>query len=545
MEELNYEADVVVVGGGIAGIVSALELLEYGKKVVLLEKAPKENFGGLAIESFGGMFFVNTKEQRYQGMKDSVDIALRDWHSVADFGEEDVIPKKWAEQYVNMCTPYVYNYLKAKNIGFFPIVHWVERGLYKPGNSYPRFHMVWGTGHGLTTELIKQLLNHPKSATHLQIKFDHCVKDILTNNGQVIGVRGALEKDPSKEFIAKGEATVIASGGMGGNIDKVRENWYKPWGDPPEKILNGSIIYSDGAMHDAVRKVDGNVTHLDWGWHYPAGVHHPRPRHKDHGLSLVPCKSALWLDYTGKRFGPQPLVTAYDTRIIVEKICGQEKKYSWQILNQKIAYKEFAISGAESNAAIRDKNLFQFIKNTLLGNKELVDDMIKNCPDFVTANTLEELVEKMNALQGTQDVKLEHVKESVLRYDEMLDRPKRFQNDAQLELIHHARKYIGDRSRTCNGQKIFDGKALPLIAIREFILSRKTLGGVQTDLKSRVLSVPTANGQEPIPGLYSVGEAAGFGGGGLHGKGALEGTFLGGCVLTARIAAAEIAGTKL
>ncbi len=545
MNKIVYQSDVIVVGGGIAGIVTALELLHKGKKVILLERGPEASFGGLAIRSFGGMFFVDTPEQRRAGMKDSIDLALRDWNAVAKFGKDDVLPKQWAEQYVNRCTSQVYNYLKAHQIKYFPLVHWVERGQYYPGNSYPRFHMVWGTGYALTKTMIGHLLNHPKKESHLQILFNHKVDEILIQNKTITGVSGILETDAGQAFEAKAEITVIAAGGMGGNIERVKENWYKPWGAPPAKILNGSSIYADGTMHDAVANVNGHLTHLDKTWPYPAGIHHPRPLHKDHGLSLVPCKSALWLDYTGKRFTPEPLVTAYDTKHLVERICQQKKKYSWQILNMKIAYKEFAISGAEFNPAIRDKKLFEFIKTILLGNKELVHDMLDNCGDFVTANTLEELVSKMNALEGSEDVSLNNVKDAVHYYDDMVRRPKKFQNDEQIRRIKHARQYKGDRARTCNDQAIFDKKALPLIAIRLFVLSRKTLGGIQTDLNSRVLTKPSAGKQETIPGLYAVGEAAGFGGGGMHGIDALEGTFLGGCVLTARIAVADIVGEKL
>ncbi len=513
--------------------------------MLLLERGTKEEFGGLGIWSFGGMFFVDTPEQRRGGIKDSVDLALRDWHSVAEFSEEDVYPKKWAEQYVNMCTPYVYRWLKSHGIKYFPVVHWVERGHFKGGNSYPRFHMVWGTGHGLVTTMANHMLNHPKASTHLEIKYEHKVDEITTAANTVIGVRGVLESDHNKTFEANAEVTIIAAGGMGGNIERVKENWYKPWGKPPEIILNGASLHDDGTMHDAAEAINANVTHLDKNWPYAAGVHHPEPRHENHGLSLVPCKSALWLDYTGKRFGPEPLVTAYDTRHLVETICAQEKKYSWQVLNMKIANKEFAISGSEHNAAIRDKKIGEFLKTVLFGSKDLVNDMLNNCIDFVTANTIEELVKKMNELQGTEDVKLEHVKDAIVNYDGMIDRPKKYQNDEQLRRIAHARQYRGDRVRTCKNQKIFDKKALPLIAIREFILSRKTLGGIQTDLNSRVLTKPENGKQEVIPGLYAVGESAGFGGGGIHGIGTLEGTFLGSCVLTARIAVADIVGDKL
>jgi uncharacterized protein len=364
-------------------------------------------------------------------------------------------------------------------------------------------------------------------------------------NGRVTGVRGQRE-DSNSPFEAYADVTIIAAGGMGGSIDRVKQNWHKPWGAPPETILNGAHRYADGTLHDAVGRIDGHITHLDKNWPYAAGVHHPRPKIKDQGLSLVPPKSALWLDYTGRRIGPMPLITAYDTRFLVEQICKQEKKYSWQVMNLRIAHREFAISGAESNEAIRDKKWIRFISTILFGNKALVKDMMDNCPDFVVANSIEELTEKMNALQGTVDVDIQNMREAITDYDANIDRGYRYMNDEQLRRIAHSRQYIGDRLRTCRFQKIYDRSALPLIAIREFILSRKTLGGIQTDMDCRVLSKPDLSGrQHAIEGLYAIGESAGFGGGGMHGIGTLEGTFLGGCVYTGRIAALHIAGKKL
>lgn len=537
----QYKADVVIVGAGIAGMVTALELLDANKKVLILDRDEASEMGGLAKWSFGGMFFVDTPEQRRLGMRDSVDTALSDWLSVAEFDADDHIPRQWAERYVNLCTPEIYRWVKSKGIGFFPIVHWVERGLYKPGNSYPRFHMVWGTGHGLSESIKNHVLNHPKAKTNLTLQFRHRVTEIITSNGAVIGVRGTNEAYQA-HFEALGEQTVIASGGMGGNLDKVRQHWNRELGPAPKIILNGSHKYALGDMHDAVSSIQGNVTHLDRNWHYAAGVHHPRPRHPHHGLSLVPPKSALWLNWKGERFGPMPLVTAYDTKHCVEEIARTKGQYSWQVLNMRIMVKEFAISGAESNEAIRDKNLFKFLKAILFGNKELVNDMLANSPDFVVANSLDELVQKMNALQGTNEVSLAAVRQAVTEYDANIKRGSNYHNDEQLRRIAHARLYRGDRVRTCKFQPILDPKAGPLVAIREFILSRKTMGGIQTDLQSRVLKNTTDG---PIPGLYAVGEAAGFGGGGVHGKGALEGTFLGGCVLTARVAAANICGKTL
>lgn len=543
----EYQADVVIIGAGIAGIVAAYELMNENKSVLLIDRDEADQIGGLAKWSFGGMFFVDSPLQRRAGMKDSPEIALRDWHSVADFAEEDVIPKLWAEQYVNTCTDQVYHWVRNNGTKFFPVVHWVERGLFKPGNSFPRFHIVWGTGEGLTNDMIRLMEGHPKKDQLLKKVFRHKAEELVIEGGAVTGVTGIDESD-NTPFLAKGDHVIVATGGMGGNIQRVKDNWYEPWGEPPEKILNGSHPYALGDLHDAVEKVNGNVTHMDWHWHYAAGVHHPKPKWKDHGLSLVPPKSALWLNHRGERFGPNPLITAYDTRWTVEEICKQEKKYSWQVLNMKIMMKEFAISGSEHNAAVRDKNLFKFIKTILFGNKELVNDMLNNCPDFVVANSVQELVQKMNTLHGTDDVQFDAVNDAITQYDSNIDRGEKYHNDEQLRRIAHARQYRGDKVRTCNFQKINDPNAGPLIAIREWILSRKTLGGIQTDLDCRVLSKPVIQDGEsglPIPGLYAIGEAAGFGGGGVHGKGALEGTFLGGCVLNARIVAKSIVGKKL
>ena len=541
----SYRSDVIIVGAGIAGITAALELLNNGKKVLLLDRDVREEMGGLAKKSFGGMFFVNTPQQRLSGIRDTPAQAWRDWQSVAEFEAGDHYPRRWAESYVYNCTDLVYDWITKLGVTFFPAMHWVERGMYKPGNSVPRFHMVWGTGHALSNVMEGQLLNHPQASSLLTLKFEHKVEEVLTQNGKVIGVSGTKEgtKEP---FEAYADVTIMAAGGMGGNIERVKQNGHKPWGAPPELILNGAHRYADGTLHDAVELVNGHITHVDKNWPYAAGVHHPRPKVKDHGLSLVPPKSALWLDYTGTRIGPMPLVTAYDTRFLVEQICKQEKKYSWQVMNLKIANREFAISGAESNEAIRDKKWIKFLSTILFGNRPLVKDMIDNCPDFVIANSIEELAEKMNKLHGTSDVDVRNLKDAITDYDANIDRGRSYMNDEQLRRIAHTRQYIGDKLRTCKFQKIYDKGAMPLIAIREFILSRKTLGGMQTDMESRVLSKPDMTGQQhPIEGLYAVGEAAGFGGGGMHGIGSLEGTFLGGCIYTARIAAHHIAGKKL
>jgi uncharacterized protein len=529
--------DVLIVGAGIAGIATALDLLDGDKHILLLDRDEEAAFGGLARESFGGMFFVDSPAQRRQGIRDSTELALRDWFSFAEFGADDRWPKAWAKAYVQRCTEDVYRWVSRHGVSFLPVVNWVERGEFRPGNSLPRFHVAWGTGRGIADALIAALRRHP-NAPKLTIRFDQRVERLLVRAGRINGAAGVDEKS-GVPFEVDAENVVVAAGGInGGDLSRVRQNWHRDWGQPPEVLLSGSHRFADGRLHDAAVAVGGMLTNLDRMWNYAAGVHHPRPRKPMHGLSLVPPRSALWLNWRGVRIGPQPLVSGFDTRRLVTDICSQERQYSWQLMNMKIALKELAVSGAEHNPSIRERRKLGFLRDILFGNRWLVKEMLTNCSDFVAANSLEELVEKMNALQGDRAVDLKAVQDAVAQYDATIARGDSLMNDEQLRRIAALRKYRGDRVRLCHFQPINDAKALPLIAVREFIISRKSLGGIQTDLSSRVLD---ADGK-PIAGLYAVGEAAGFGGGGVHGLRALEGTFLGGCVLSGRIAAAAIDG---
>lgn len=541
----KYKADVVIVGGGIAGIIAAFELLDSGKKIMIIDRDTKENFGGLAKWAFGGMFFVNSKHQQKAGIKDSIDLAIQDWFATASYDESEHWGKLWAEQFIHLCTPHGYNWMRKLGFDFFPVLNWAERGLFTPGNSVPRFHMVWGTGWALTYEMIAHLQAHRK-IENLDLYFDHRVTDIIVENNVIKGVRGHTE-DFKMPFEATGEIVIVASGGINGSIQRVKENWYQPWGTPPETILNGAHHFAVGDLHDATGKINGHVVNLEKQWNYAAGIHHYAPRYPNHGLSLIPPKSALWLNYEGKRFGPMPLIASYDTSFLVETICKEPVKYSWQLLNYNIAKKELAISGSEHNVLIRDKKFLKFIIQTLFtGNSKMIDGLIDKCKDIVVANTVEELVEKMNALTGDQHVQLDYVKEAIRQYNSQVERGTAYFNDEQFRRIVHLKQYRGDRARTAKFQKIDNKKSLPLIAIREFILSRKSMGGIQTDLNGNVLTQPDANGhQTPIEGLYAIGEAAGFGGGGIHGKRSLEGTFLGGCLITARVASAHILGKSL
>jgi predicted oxidoreductase len=524
------QTDVVVVGAGIAGIVAAYELLNRGRRVLLLDRDAEENLGGLAKESFGGIWFAGTPLQRKYGIHDSTSLGLADWLSFGEFGPGDRWPRAWAEAYVERSVPEVYDWLREHDVEFMPMPMWVERGLHVPGNSVPRWHIVWGTGHVLATTLARHLLAHPAHDL-LQCRYGHRVDTLVTTDGRVSGCRGIVESS-GEEFEIAAEAVIVAAGGINGDIDRVRANWHADWSRPPEVILNGSHKFADGRLHDAAQRIGAVVTHLDWQWNYAAGVRHWRPRKPGHGLSLVPPKSALWLNWRGERIGPMPLVTGYDTHDLVAQVCRQDRAYSWQLLNRKIALKELAISGAEFNPAFRDRKRLRVARDLLLGNRWLYDELVANCEDMVIADTLPELVERMNDLVGDGSVDLDAVTEAATRYDQRIALGPRFHNDEQLRRIEFARRWTGDRLRTCKFQPILERKAGPLVAIREFIISRKSMGGLQTDLESRVLN---QRGQ-PVPGLFAAGEAAGFGGGGMNGKRGLEGTFLGGCVFGGRIA---------
>lgn len=534
----TYKADVVVIGGGLAGIAAARDLLEYGKSVIILDTAPGDRFGGLAKRSFGGVFIVDSPEQRRNGIADSTDLAFADWCAYGEFGEHDEWPRRWAEAYVHQCREQIRGWLREHKIKFFAAVHWAERGLFTPGNSVPRFHLTWGTGKGLVDSLVGYLEAHPKR-DQLQLRFEHRVTGLETTNGAFTAATGVTAGGES--FRAEGEAIVVAAGGIAGNLDMVRKHWEPSWGEPPRDMLNGSHPEADGAMLELIRSQGGKVTHLNKMWHYAAGVRHWKPLFEGHGLSLVPPKSALWVNHEGRRIGPCPLVGNFDTLYLVEGVIKQPKKYSWQLLNMRIARKEFAVSGAEFNAAVREKKLFRFLGQVLMGNPQLIQEFIDNCPDVLTAGSIGELAEKMNGLAGNEDVDPKVLGDEISRYDANVARGP-LSNDDQLRRIAHARLYRGDKLRTCKSAPINDPRGLPLIAIHERIVTRKSLGGLQTDLHSRVLD----KSGNPLPGLYAVGETAGFGGGGIHGKRSLEGTFLGGCILTGRTAAKAIAkGTSV
>jgi uncharacterized protein len=535
----SFETEVVIAGAGLAGMVTAYELLSAGRRVLLIDKDKRENFGGLAKQSFGGVHMIDTPHQRRLRIKDSPELAWRDWQSVADYGAEDDWPQQWGRFYCENSREHIFEFLASKEVTFLPLVNWAERGVYGPGNTVPRWHIVWGTGHEIVERLQNALEAHPQRS-NLELIFDTEISAIETTSGRAVGLLGRA-MDSNDQVRVSAEHIVIASGGIcGGDLSCLRANWYKPWGDPPKKILNGAHIYADGMLHEHVAELGGAVTHLDLQWHYAAGVHHPAKRRLDDGLSLVPPKSALWFNARGERImAPGPMLAYGDTRHLVESVVRQPGQYSWQVMNWKIATRELAVSGCDYMTAFRYKKRLDLTKSVLFGNRALVERLIKDCPDdIVVADNLDQLMERMDEknLYGLR-LNWKHMEETIQAWDAMIARGPAYHNDDQLRRIANFRAYRGDRVRTCNFQEILDPKARPLIAIREFILARKSLGGIKTDLQCRVLR---ASDGQPVPGLYAVGEAAGFGGGGIHGKGSLEGTFLGSCILTGRVAGRSI-----
>jgi predicted oxidoreductase len=537
MKANHYQADALIIGAGLAGVSTALELLAQGQRVLLVDAASREQFGGQANDAFGGMLLIDTHEQKRNGIKDSPELLLSDWMRAAAFREGDQWGPRWARAYAEHCRTEIYDWLRQFGIRFFPIVQWVERGNFGDGNSLPRYHIAWGCGRGVVQTLIGHLLDHPRRE-RLTCLFEHRVTGLEQQNGRVLGCRGL---GPDGEFHVQAEHTVVCSGGINGNLDKVREHWDPVYGPAPDNLLSGTSPVADGFMHEQVEAIGGQVVNLRQMWNYAAGIVHPEPQFPQHGLSLIPPRSALWMDSRGRRIGPKPLMTGYDTHDLCKRIGTLPGQYSWQIMNWRIAIKEVAISGSETNPLFRDKKFLGILYQALTGNKTLVRWLMDRCPDVVSGNSLEELADKMNALTGEAHVDLAQMRHDIMAYDAMIERDPALWNDDQLLRIRQIRQWRGDRLRTCRFQKILDRRAMPLIAIRERLISRKSMGGMLTDLHSRVLD----SNDQAVPGLYAAGEAAGFGGGGISGIRSLEGTFLSNCIFNGRRAAQAIAGIDI
>ncbi len=535
--------DVIVVGAGLAGLTATCELIDAGKKVLLVDQEPANSIGGQAFWSFGGLFLVDSPEQRRLGIKDSKDLAWQDWLGTAGFDrldDEDTWGYKWAKAYVDFAAGEKYSWLKSKGIKFFPVVGWAERGgslAGGHGNSVPRFHIVWGTGPGLVEPFANKVLEAAANG-RIDYKPRHKVTELITENGAVVGIQGhVLEpsdvqrgKESSREVIGdfeyRADAVVIASGGIGANLDLVKKNWPSRLGIPPERMVSGVPAYVDGSMLEIAEGVGGRLVNRDRMWHYTEGLKNWNPIWKNHGIRILPGPSSMWFDALGNRFAA-PNFPGFDTLSTLEAIQKTGYDYSWFILTEKIIEKEFALSGSEQNPDLTNKSIQDVIKRALPGPPKPVQAFKEYGEDFVIAHSLKELVAGMNQLAGNELLDFIHIKEQVLARDREIENT--FTKDAQVTAIHGARNYIGDKLiRVAKPHKILDPQAGPLIAVRLNILTRKTLGGLQTDLTGAVLNDAGVR----IPGLFAAGEVCGFGGGGVHGYRSLEGTFVGGCLFT-------------
>jgi len=532
---VTYEARSLVIGGGIAGIVTALELLDGGHSVVLVDRDTEERLGGLARWAFGGMAFVGTPEQKRFRIDDSPELMLEDWLRFGELGAGARWPRAWAECYVRESNFLVYQWLKSLGLKFMPAVNWVERGSAIKGNSVPRYHLLWGAGLELVENLIRRLRQHPQR-DRLTLLHRHRVQALDFEAATVWGCHGEDEAS-GRAFAVRAEQTVIATGGINGSVEQVRRHWPASWPPPPAVILNGAHPFSNGEIHDDFARHGGRLTNLEGMWNYAAGIPHPQPHFPGHGLSLVPCKTGLWLTPDGEPVGPAPMVTGFDTREMCRQVAACP--YTWQVLNWKIAARELAISGSQHNPRIVQHQLLRFLLDLLLANDRLVRQMVGESAEFVVADSVDELAAKMNRLAPDARIDAGRLALAMQEYDGAMADPGLRANHPAIQRILQLRQWRGDRLRTCNLQPITERKAGPLLAIRLHVISRKSLGGIQTDLQGRALA---ADGK-PLAGLYAVGEAAGFGGGGTSGKRSLEGTFLSGCILTARKTAAALLRT--
>lgn len=516
--------DVLFVGAGVSAMVAAVELLAAGRTVAIYERRSRADYGGQCNWAFGGFFFADSPEQRRFGVKDSAELAWQDWQSYAEFEPGSEPQQLWAKRLIERGVADVHDWMTGRGMRFFPSPNWAERAAHGRGNRVPRFHLLWGCGPELTAHLREALRRY--EGNRLQLFFDHDVTGLDHSAGAVTGVRG--HAPDGTEFTAAADHVVIAAGGFTGNLERVRAHWPQAWHRPPGEgeLLHGVWPEMDGRMHDAAAERGAALVDLSNMWVYAAGVTSWRSDMPQRGDALIPMKSSLWMRADGSRFDP-PLLAGYDTREAVARISAQAQPWSWAVLNRKVLVRELAIQGSDFNPAFRDKNLKELASFFAVGSTALAQELIDRCPDVVSAPTVHELAAKMNRVAGGVDAAA--LERDIAAYDREVDAGKKFYTDDQLVSLRAVRAFLADRIRTTNFAPI-RVPGVDLVAIRYRLTVRKSLGGILTDGACRALT-PAG---EVIPGLSAIGEAAGFGGGGMNGKRTLEGTLLSGCVLTAR-----------
>jgi predicted oxidoreductase len=544
------DCDVLVIGAGLSGLVAAVEAADRGLNVIVLDQEGEQSLGGQAFWSLGGLFFINSPEQRRMRVRDSHALARQDWLGSAQFDRpEDHWPRLWAEAYLDFASGEKRAWLHAQGMRWFPIVGWAERGgglATGHGNSAPRFHVTWGTGPGVLAPFIRRA-RALEASGQLAFQFRRRVDELILTNGRVVGARGAIlmpdaalrgkssNREPEGAFEILAGATVVSSGGIGGNHELVRMNWpIDRLGPAPSFMVAGVPAHVDGRMIGVTQGVGGRVINPDRMWHYTEGVRNWDPIWPNHGIRILPGPSSLWFDADGNRLSA-PNLPGFDTLGALKAILATGHDYSWFILTKAIIKKEFALSGSEQNPDLTGKDIPLLLKRLGKNPPGPVQAFMNKGEDFVVRENLPDLVAAMNALTGAERLDVDRIRLQIEARDREIDNA--FNKDAQITAIRGARHYLGDRlMRTAKPHRILDPAAGPLIAVRLNILTRKTLGGLHTDLKARVLGEDGA----PIPGLHAVGEAAGFGGGGMHGYNALEGTFLGGCLFSGRVAGRSV-----
>jgi len=537
------KTDVLIIGGGLAGLVAANEAIKRKRKVIIVDQEGENSLGGQAFWSLGGLMMVDTPEQRRMKIKDSHQLALSDWIGSAQFDRpEDHWPTLWAEAFVEYSAGSMREDLHRLGMRWFPVVGWAERGGGSAdghGNSVPRFHITWGTGPGVVkpyVELAKQAIIDGD----LDIRFRHRVSNLVTTSGGVSGASGEIlapstverGQQSSREFVGEfeihAESVVVTSGGIGGNLDMVRSHWpVERLGEAPENMICGVPHHVDGRMQNITREAGGAIINADRMWHYTEGVKNWNPIWPNHAIRVIPGPSSMWFDAEGNRM-PAPFLPGFDTLGTLKHIQSTGYDYSWFVLTQKIIEKEFALSGSEQNPDLTSGKWMEVLKGRLgKGATAPVEAFKQHGEDFIISDNLEDLVVRMNKLTASDLISHDKLKSQIIARDLQIDNP--FSKDAQITAILGARNYLGDKLiRTARPHKILDPQCGPLIAVRLHLLTRKSLGGLHTNLQSQVLG----EDGNVVPGLYAAGEVAGFGGGGYHGYNALEGTFLGGCIFS-------------
>ncbi|GAA3917777.1 FAD-binding dehydrogenase [Streptomyces gulbargensis] len=542
---MSYDADVIVVGAGLAGLVATAELVDAGRSVILLDQEPEQSLGGQAHWSFGGLFLVDSPEQRRMRVRDSHALALQDWLGTAGFDRpEDHWPRRWAEAYVDFAAGEKRAWLHARGVRFFPVVGWAERGGYDAnghGNSVPRFHITWGTGPGLVAPFARRVREGAARGL-VRFRFRHRVTGLGRTAGALDTVTGeilepsaaprgtATSRTVTGSFALRAQAVILTTGGIGGNHDLVRAQWPARLGTPPARLLSGVPAHVDGLMLGIAEKAGARHINRDRMWHYTEGIENWNPVWARHGIRILPGPSSLWLDATGRRL-PVPLFPGFDTLGTLEHILRTGHDHTWFVLNKRIIGKEFALSGSEQNPDLTGRSVRDVLVRARADVPGPVRAFMDKGADFVVEDDLSALVRGMNRITGEDLVDEASLRREITARDREITNP--FTKDLQVTAVRGARRYLGDRLiRTAAPHRILDPAAGPLIAVRLGVLTRKSLGGLETDLSSRVLT----EGGAPLPGLYAAGEAAGFGGGGVHGYRSLEGTFLGGCLFSGRAA---------